>query len=278
MTEELISKLSRLHDLTVIARTSIMQYKKTGKSIAEIGRRARRSARFSRAACARPATACAITAQLVDVASQGHLWSQDYDRTLDDVFAIQSDVARACRRGVADDPRSPAKRRQTSRSRERKIWKRTTLYLQGLYLLRHSESKEALRQQHRVLRAGDRSSDPAFAEAYAAIAFCLSGAPGRILAYLAARARPSQKSGRRQQPRSRARRHDCRGTTRRQLAMAADLHGLRLRHGPTKAYQARPRAEHRIPPLPMPSTASSISLRWADHEEAIAAWQARQGA
>jgi TolB-like protein len=38
MPEELISKLSRLRDLTVIARTSIMQYKETGKSIAEIGR------------------------------------------------------------------------------------------------------------------------------------------------------------------------------------------------------------------------------------------------
>ena len=57
MTEELISKLSRLHDLTVIARTSIMRYKETGKSIAEIGRSSR-SARSSRAACARPATAC----------------------------------------------------------------------------------------------------------------------------------------------------------------------------------------------------------------------------
>jgi class 3 adenylate cyclase len=41
ITEELISKLSRVHDLTVIARTSIMQYKKTGKSIAEIGRELR---------------------------------------------------------------------------------------------------------------------------------------------------------------------------------------------------------------------------------------------
>ena len=41
MTEELISKLSRLHDLTVIARTSIMQYKATGKSVAEIGRELR---------------------------------------------------------------------------------------------------------------------------------------------------------------------------------------------------------------------------------------------
>ena len=41
ITEELISKLSRLHDLTVIARTSVMRYKGTGKGIAEIGRELR---------------------------------------------------------------------------------------------------------------------------------------------------------------------------------------------------------------------------------------------
>ena len=94
MTEELISKLSRLHDLTVIARTSVMQYKGTGKSIAEIGRELQVGT-ILEGSVRKAGDRLRITAQLVDVASQGHLWSQDYDRTLDDVFAIQSDVARA---------------------------------------------------------------------------------------------------------------------------------------------------------------------------------------
>ena len=92
MTEELISKLSRLHDLTVIARTSIMQYKGTGKNIAEIGRELR-AGTILEGSVRKAGDRLRITAQLVDVANQGHLWSQDYDRTLDDVFAIQSDVA-----------------------------------------------------------------------------------------------------------------------------------------------------------------------------------------
>ena len=110
MTEELISKLSRLHDLTVIARTSIMQYKKTGKSIAEIGRELRVGT-ILEGSVRKAGDRLRITAQLVDVASQGHLWSRDYDRRLDDVFAIQRDVAES----VADALQvtlAPAEKRQ----------------------------------------------------------------------------------------------------------------------------------------------------------------------
>ena len=55
MTEELISQLSKIRRLSVIARTSIMKYKGTNQDIAEIGR-ASRSARSSKAVCARPGT------------------------------------------------------------------------------------------------------------------------------------------------------------------------------------------------------------------------------
>src|SRR5262245_37398149 len=92
MTEELISKLSRLRDLKVIARTSVMQYKETGKSVAEIGRELQVGT-ILEGSVRKAGERLRITAQLVDVESQGHLWSQDYDRTLDDVFAIQSAVA-----------------------------------------------------------------------------------------------------------------------------------------------------------------------------------------
>ena len=80
MTEELISKLSRLHDLTVIARTSIMQYKETGKSIAEIGRELQvgtileGSVRKAGDRCASPRSWS--TWQARDISGQ-----QDYDRT-----------------------------------------------------------------------------------------------------------------------------------------------------------------------------------------------------
>ena len=114
MTEELISKLSRLRDLTVIARTSVMQYKGTGKGIAEIGRELQVGT-ILEGSVRKAGDRLRITAQLVDVASQGHLWSQDYDRTLDDVFAIQSAVAES----VADALEvtlGPGEKRQLARA------------------------------------------------------------------------------------------------------------------------------------------------------------------
>ena len=90
--EELISSLSKIGGLEVIARTSIMQHKGKTRNIAEIGRElsvgtilegsVRRDERMVR-----------ITAQLINVENQAHLWSQEYDRELKGVFAIQSDIA-----------------------------------------------------------------------------------------------------------------------------------------------------------------------------------------
>ena len=92
MTEELISRLSRLHALDVIARTSVIQYKGKSKSISEIGRELgvsnvlEGSARIA-------GDKVRITVQLIDVATQVHLWSQDYDRELKDILATQSDIS-----------------------------------------------------------------------------------------------------------------------------------------------------------------------------------------
>jgi adenylate cyclase len=92
ITEELISKLSRLGELTVIARTSVMQYKQTAKSIAEIGRELGVGT-ILEGSVRKAGDRLRITAQLIDVGSQGHLWSEDYDRQLTDIFVVQSDVA-----------------------------------------------------------------------------------------------------------------------------------------------------------------------------------------
>ena len=142
MTEELISKLSRLRDLTVIARTSVMQYKETGKSIAEIGRELRVGT-ILEGSVRKAGDRLRITAQLVDVESQGHLWSQDYDRTLDDVFAIQSAVAES----VADALQvtlGPGEKRQLEEQGTQNL-EAYQLYLQGLHLF-HRMSEEGTEQ------------------------------------------------------------------------------------------------------------------------------------
>lgn len=94
ITEELISTLSNIHDLKVIARTSVMQYKDVPKSISQIGRELNVS-RVIRGSVRKYADRLRITVQLVDVSSETNLWSQEYDRELKDIFEIQRDIARS---------------------------------------------------------------------------------------------------------------------------------------------------------------------------------------
>ena len=93
MTEELISQLSKIGKLSVIARTSTMKYKGTNQDIAEIGR-ALQVGTILEGSVRKAGDQLRISAQLIDVATQAHLWSEDYDRALEDVFAIQSDIAK----------------------------------------------------------------------------------------------------------------------------------------------------------------------------------------
>ena len=92
MTEELISRLSRVDGLDVIARTSVMQYKGKAKGIADIGRDLNVNT-ILEGSIRKSGDKMRITLQLIDVASQGHLWSADYDRQLKDVFATQSEIS-----------------------------------------------------------------------------------------------------------------------------------------------------------------------------------------
>ena len=92
MTEELIAQLSQIHGLTVIARTSVMKYKGTLKDVGTIGRELRVGTMLE-GSIRRMDNHVRISAQLIDVASQGYLWSQEYDRELTGVFGIQSDIA-----------------------------------------------------------------------------------------------------------------------------------------------------------------------------------------
>jgi TolB-like protein/class 3 adenylate cyclase/Flp pilus assembly protein TadD len=166
ITEELISKLSRLHDLTVIARTSIMQYKDTGKSIAEIGRELR-AGTILEGSVRKAGDRLRITAQLVDVASEGHLWSQDYDRQLDDVFAIQSDVAEHVAQALQITLK-PAEAKQLAKTGTADL-EAYNAYLQGLYHY-NTWSKEGFEKSIEYF-AQAIARDPNFAKAYAAMAF-----------------------------------------------------------------------------------------------------------
>ncbi len=92
MTEELISKLSRVKDLQVTARTSVARFKGTDKDIREIGEEL--GVRYVLEGSVRKAgDRVRITAQLIDATTGFHVWSDDFNGTLKDVFAAQEETA-----------------------------------------------------------------------------------------------------------------------------------------------------------------------------------------
>jgi TolB-like protein/DNA-binding winged helix-turn-helix (wHTH) protein/Tfp pilus assembly protein PilF len=92
MSEELISRLSKIGDLRVVARTSAFAFKGKNLDIREIGEQLDVGA-VVEGSVRKAGDRLRITAQLVQVADGYHLWSETYDRQLDDVFAIQDEVS-----------------------------------------------------------------------------------------------------------------------------------------------------------------------------------------
>ena len=96
LTEEMITQLSRLNPerLGVIARTSAMMFKGTKKRIADIGRELG-VAYVLEGSVRRAGNRIRVSAQLILVSDETHVWAENYDRSLGDVLKLQSDVARA---------------------------------------------------------------------------------------------------------------------------------------------------------------------------------------
>ena len=95
MQDEILNNLARIADLKVISRTSVMQYKSGAKHnlrrIAnELG-----VAHVVEGSVQRAANRVRVTAQLIDAKTDTHVWAEHYDRPIDDVFVIQSQIAKA---------------------------------------------------------------------------------------------------------------------------------------------------------------------------------------
>jgi adenylate cyclase len=93
ITEDIIAQLTRVPDLTVISRTSAMRYRNTELSVREIGAELGVGA-ILEGSVRRADGRVRIVAQLIDVATDAHLWAETYDREVADIFAVQSEVAR----------------------------------------------------------------------------------------------------------------------------------------------------------------------------------------
>src|SRR5207247_10864527 len=93
--DEILTDLARVADLKVISRSSVMQYKSgVPRNLREIGQQLG-VVHLLEGSVQRAANRVRVNAQLIDARNDAHLWAQTYDRDLADVFAIQSEVAKA---------------------------------------------------------------------------------------------------------------------------------------------------------------------------------------
>jgi len=94
MTEELLTKLSKLSDLKVIARTSVMRYKNTDKSIKEIGD-ALGVSTILEGSIRKEGDNIRVATKLINVEDETLIWSEDYNKKMTGIFELQSEVAGA---------------------------------------------------------------------------------------------------------------------------------------------------------------------------------------
>ncbi|UCD38351.1 MAG: hypothetical protein JSW54_02410 [Fidelibacterota bacterium] len=163
--EDILTQLSKIGDLRVIARTSVMQYKDTRKRIrdiaAELG-----VATILEGSVRRSADQIRITGQLIDARTEEHLWAETYDRTLNDIFVIQSDVAQEIATALEATLTSDEIRRIGRTPTE--STEAYQLYLQGRYFWNKRTGEDILKAKEYFEKAIE--VDPLYAQAYVGLA------------------------------------------------------------------------------------------------------------
>jgi TolB-like protein/tetratricopeptide (TPR) repeat protein len=165
MTEALIARLSSIHGLRVISRTSAMQFKGTRKSVPAIGKELNVDAVIE-GSVLRSGDKIRISVQLIRADTDEHLWSGTYDRELQDVLALQSDVTQ----GIAGHIESAI----TGTKRGPPVAPRAVApevyeaYLKGRFAL-NKNSRAGLEEALRHFQAAV-DTDGTFAPAYAGLA------------------------------------------------------------------------------------------------------------
>jgi serine/threonine-protein kinase len=197
MTEEIINALSAIRALRVTSRTSSFAFKGRDEDVRQIGAAlgvrnvlegsVRQSGRKLR-----------VTAQLIDVSDGYHLWSEKFDREMEDVFAVQDEIARA----IAETLKVrllPAEEARMS-ARGTADVEAYNHYLKGRYHFNRREPPEAVEEFERAL-----AIDPTYVEAHTGLAdaYCIYGFYGGIPTREAfARARVAAEKARQLDPES----------------------------------------------------------------------------
>lgn len=167
LTEELISTISNIHELTVISRTSVMKYKEGRATVGEIGR-ALKVGSIIEGSARKSLNRARVTAQLIDANTDETFWSRTYDREMNDIFAIQSEiaeqVAQALRIQLLANEKGEIERKATASTEA------YTMYLKGRYFW-NERTKEGVGKAIKYFEEAIKI-DPNYALAYSGLADC----------------------------------------------------------------------------------------------------------
>ena len=167
ITEEIISTLSGVSGLNVISRTSVMGYKGTTKRVKEIGGELEAGSVLE-GSFRKAGNRIRVTAQLIHVGDDRHVWAHSYDRNLDDVFGVQTDIAKQVSDALRVKILTPEINRIDRKPTE--STKAYTLYLRGRYHLNRRKIEDIRKAAEYFAQA--IKEDPKFALGHAGLADC----------------------------------------------------------------------------------------------------------
>ena len=166
MTEALIGRLSGIHDLRVISRTSVMRFKDPQLSVPEIARTLGVDA-IVEGSVMREGNRIRVTAQLIRGSTDEHFWSETYDRELQDVFTLQSDLAQSIAEKVQVTVTGDEHERLTAaRSVAPEVYES---YLKGQFAFNSGNSKSDIEKSVAYFEEAIHR-DPTFAPSYVGLA------------------------------------------------------------------------------------------------------------
>jgi TolB-like protein/Tfp pilus assembly protein PilF len=166
MTEALIGRLSNIHDLRVISRTSAMHFKDTQLSVPEVAQTLRVDA-IVEGSVIREGSRIRVTAQLIRGATDEHFWSETYDRELRDALALESEVAQSIARRVEVTVTGEERARLVAaRHVSPEVYES---YLKGQFQFAKSNNRADIEESIAYFEEAIRR-DPAFAPAYVGLA------------------------------------------------------------------------------------------------------------